>query len=462
LNLSFLRANTIHARGVAVDEGDEFVPDFFMTSISRYAVVSVFAWFINATGSAQTSPPSMTFELLTTDATCADCTTIFANGAIEASTADNLREFITEFSIPNGALIDLDSPGGSLLGGIELGTAIRDAKLRTSVGMKQPAGDRVCASACAYAFLGGVDRTVHPDAKYGLHQFYGDLRGADAVAVSQSVIGELLNYASTMGVSADAIELASVTAAAEMSWIPAEQRSKLRITTQDFVEGGVVWKTKSGIMSSWQVQATGQVVHFRFACPASAISAREEAELLEKLSNWNVPASWNAWSRDRDYNILNRDFNEKKLGWGRDIQFEVQYFQAPSGITPVKCDIDLGGSNCKAVGQIDQKTPIEFKVSLPDEESPNFFYTFGNARQLGHETNTVRLRSNVPRLDFEEMVERYEPDASLMVRVEPEVFFKEELISRLSSEQLELRLPTYGLAEAGQQLLKHCEIRRPG
>jgi hypothetical protein len=56
----------------------------------------------------------------------------------------------------------LDSPGGDLQGGIMLGAAIRSARVDTVVEEKA-----ICASACTYAFIGGVGRSVL--GKFAIH-----------------------------------------------------------------------------------------------------------------------------------------------------------------------------------------------------------------------------------------------------------------------------------------------------
>ncbi len=58
----------------------------------------------------------------------------------------------------------LSSDGGSLFAGLAIGRALRKAGLATRI----PAGAE-CASACAYAFIGGVFRTVDPKGRVGVH-----------------------------------------------------------------------------------------------------------------------------------------------------------------------------------------------------------------------------------------------------------------------------------------------------
>ena len=58
--------------------------------------------------------------------------------------------------------IELNSPGGNLVGGLRLGAFIRASGFDTTV-----AADAECHSACTIAFLGGVSRTVV--GKFGIH-----------------------------------------------------------------------------------------------------------------------------------------------------------------------------------------------------------------------------------------------------------------------------------------------------
>jgi hypothetical protein len=56
------------------------------------------------------------------------------------------------------------SPGGNVMAGLEIGRYLRRSGLATRV----PSGAS-CASACTYAFIGGVFRAVDPTAKVGVH-----------------------------------------------------------------------------------------------------------------------------------------------------------------------------------------------------------------------------------------------------------------------------------------------------
>lgn len=60
--------------------------------------------------------------------------------------------------------VQLHSPGGSMKAGIDVGMTLRASQVATRV-----ADGRECASACFFAFLGGIMRTVDRSARLGVH-----------------------------------------------------------------------------------------------------------------------------------------------------------------------------------------------------------------------------------------------------------------------------------------------------
>ena len=93
---------------------------------------------------------------------------VTASGHIVPGDADAIKKLITlEFEqkyrlVRDLVTLNLNSPGGSLIGGIRLGYALRELAVHTNVGL-----DQSCLSACALAFLGGDVRTV--EGRLGVH-----------------------------------------------------------------------------------------------------------------------------------------------------------------------------------------------------------------------------------------------------------------------------------------------------
>jgi hypothetical protein len=149
-----------------------------------------------------------------------------AVGMITADTPLAFAEFAKKN--PPNAPIEFISPGGNLLGALKLGELIRNGGYDTSLG-------KVCASACAYAIMGGVKRYVvqsefDQDSDYdnrnvgatgtklGIHQFYQSdalnepqKRAFSAIdkSADQVLMGILLEYALRMGVDTRLVSVAS-------------------------------------------------------------------------------------------------------------------------------------------------------------------------------------------------------------------------------------------------------------
>ena len=124
----------------------------------------------------------------------------------------------------------LDSDGGSVLGAIALGRAIRRLGLDTTVGRIVDVAGRLkmharaklspradCESMCAFVLLGGVHRAVPPEARVMVHQIWlGDRRddptaanySAEDLVLVQRDIGRLAQYTVEMGGSIDLLDLA--------------------------------------------------------------------------------------------------------------------------------------------------------------------------------------------------------------------------------------------------------------
>jgi len=127
---------------------------------------------------------------------------IYADGVIEDESGTELQLLLNYNDVPARSRIILNSRGGSLFGGLELGRTIRQSGLYTSVGQMQDNGVSAgaCLSACALAFLGGEYRWLGGDSVYGLHRFY-DVGGRHDNDLTQIVSGAIIRFLVEMGVS---------------------------------------------------------------------------------------------------------------------------------------------------------------------------------------------------------------------------------------------------------------------
>jgi len=115
-----------------------------------------------------------------------------------------------------GTNLYFHSPGGSLLGGLALGAAIRDLHLNTIVGgdyeeqisssdSRTIVKGSICASACAFAFLGGVRREVLDPKSYLVHQFFSELR-ISRESDTQKTVALLNSYVDRMGIRRELLD----------------------------------------------------------------------------------------------------------------------------------------------------------------------------------------------------------------------------------------------------------------
>lgn len=117
----------------------------------------------------------------------------------------------------------LQSLGGDLAGGLKLGALLRTVGVSTRI-----IEDSVCASACAYAFLGGRTRTVSPQGYFAVHRFAAV--GADPGADSgQRVVNALTQYIEGMGVSPTLLRLAAQANPSELVRLTPEQNRALNV-----------------------------------------------------------------------------------------------------------------------------------------------------------------------------------------------------------------------------------------
>jgi hypothetical protein len=154
---------------------------------------------------------------------------IAASGAITADTPRDFEKFAQGRDL-SGALVVLDSDGGSVHGAIALGRDIRKLGLDTTVGRVVDAADggqempsaklstrADCESMCAFVLLAGVHRTVPDGARVMVHQIWlGDRRNdptaanysAEDLVLVQRDIGKLAQYTIEMGASIEVLDLA--------------------------------------------------------------------------------------------------------------------------------------------------------------------------------------------------------------------------------------------------------------
>jgi hypothetical protein len=234
---------------------------------------------LGVVSTAEAEPMSFKIHAGSTD--CAGCVIVAADGEITEATPALFRRFTEEhqLSFPKVMTLVMNSPGGSLMGGLALGELIRSRGFNTHVerAVNGPDGkvafaDGICASACAYAFLGGSRRSVGLRGKYGLHQISSSSGQSvalrDAVGSTQDVIASISKYVEKMGASQEVVTLATQTRSEDILWVDGSRLSYLRIVNSSGLNTQEAW-ISLGLPTHWAVWSTasdGSRLIFSISC----------------------------------------------------------------------------------------------------------------------------------------------------------------------------------------------------
>jgi hypothetical protein len=183
---------------------------------------------------------------------------IFGDGEITGHTADNLREFLEKQNVPSmGSTLFLNSPGGDLVGGMQLGGAIRSLGLSTAIGTARGAPSSAgvinpfslkidpggCYSACTLAFMGGIWRFNDERSAFGVHRFYFTKPSQKAAESSQIVSGVIVDYMRQMGINPEAFSLMTTASAQGIRLLSLADQKNLGIVNEG--EGPTTWQIVS-------------------------------------------------------------------------------------------------------------------------------------------------------------------------------------------------------------------------
>ena len=157
---------------------------------------------------------------------------IFVDGEIDINSGKVFSSVLRNYSIEKlyQANVYLNSPGGSVVAGLEIGEIIRHYKMNTYVGYlnQKIIIPGQCYSACAYVFLGGEKRYVDSTgSKLGVHQF----SGGSSPETAQRVSAEIVSYITNMGVDPRLFKLMASAKSNEMRILTTSELTSYNIAT---------------------------------------------------------------------------------------------------------------------------------------------------------------------------------------------------------------------------------------
>jgi len=138
-------------------------------------------------------------------------------------TGDMVEDDILKFkqmikSLPPQTIVRLDSPGGNLLAGIEIGKAIVASGFATSV-------SNICASSCALAWLAGKPRILSPSAKVGFHLAYKSNLDKTESGAGNALVGA---YVSGLGFGENIVRYITSAAPTDIQWLSIKRCGPIR------------------------------------------------------------------------------------------------------------------------------------------------------------------------------------------------------------------------------------------
>ena len=190
---------------------------------------------------------------------------IFADGYFCTDTADKFKQYLAAHPPKPGTTVVLNSGGGDLDAGGDMGELIRQNKLWTEVGsllpvvvpsspnikpqsvpyISEPAlppFPGACYSACNFAFMGGTRRTMGYGSNFGVHQFESDpdAKIPNLQDITERESAEIVKFLNEMGISPNWIVYMAQKRGNEVTDLTMAQMQALNVVTPR-------WQTK------WQI-----------------------------------------------------------------------------------------------------------------------------------------------------------------------------------------------------------------
>lgn len=231
---------------------------------------------------------AMEFREAYSGGNCSRCVWIAADGAITRDSAKKLSEFIQKNDInTEDTWLVVNSPGGDVYGGMELGLLVRAFKMNVGVATtitSEPEGagrtfehtePGICASACVFTLMGGVKREVwDEESRIGVHQFAPATdhitNASEALSDAQSLVAIMHKYATEMDVNVAIFGISSSVKPDQMHWLSMADMEKLNLLTSRSKPVPSKWQLKPNgealLARVVQEQQDGRTVAFDLSC----------------------------------------------------------------------------------------------------------------------------------------------------------------------------------------------------
>jgi hypothetical protein len=189
---------------------------------------------------------------------------VYATGESVKGDTEALTQALQSANVTDAdILINLNSPGGSVVEALKLGRLIERLKARTSVGQE---GGRPgqCLSACVWVFLGGAYRYLPLESKIGVHQFAfdtkSDVQAGVATAASQVIAAEIVEFIRENRANTDFFKFVTAASPNEISFVSADLLRDLRVVTDGIYDESWSFEFSQGAsyLRIWQLSDNGE------------------------------------------------------------------------------------------------------------------------------------------------------------------------------------------------------------
>ncbi len=152
---------------------------------------------------------------------------LLVQGKFELPDADEFSRQVLQNDI---VMVMLDSVGGNLVTSIEIGYFIREKGLNTLVPT-----NGVCYSACTYAFMGGVERSIDDNAPFAMHRPYFDeeMDGKYNVGYDAGIVTSVMVVTYLIEMGLDPLTASLHLINKELAHFNPTQQLELNITTSN-------------------------------------------------------------------------------------------------------------------------------------------------------------------------------------------------------------------------------------
>ena len=157
-----------------------------------------------------------------------DTTLVYLDGGIDAGAPERLSRAL--HGVDGRIAVWLNSPGGNLFAGMQLGRIIRERGARTHIIDSRTLLPGECYSACAVAFLGGVYRFDQNGGRYGVHRASLVVeRETGDVDLAYHLTAAIESYVREMGVDRRLLDLWMKARPDEMYVLSRQETRDLRV-----------------------------------------------------------------------------------------------------------------------------------------------------------------------------------------------------------------------------------------